>query len=194
MAYLPEYLEFVTDAIRLEFFQPNGLSMFELGNQRFIGGEFATGKQHFEHCGMLHTSVDINGEDGALPLDLRRPELFSEFRCRYDVVTNLGVTEHVEPYDNQYECFSVIHDVTRPGGIMIHMVPDVEELDASGAWNGHCSIYYRKEFFTELAEKCGYTVLEDKVIFGLRSVVHRKETARAFTTNTDVFKLIERRA
>lgn len=191
MAYLPEYLEFVTDAIRFEFFQPNGLSMFELGNQRFIGGEFTTGKQHFEHYGMLHTSVDINGEDGALPLDLTNPELFYDFRCRYDVLTNLGVTEHVEPIDKQYECFSIIHDVVRPGGIMIHMVPDVEELENSGAWKDHCSIYYRKEFFTHLAEQCNYTVLENKIIFGLRSVVLRKETAISFTTNRNIFKLIE---
>ena len=193
MAYLPEYLEFVTEAIRLEFFQPNGLSMFELVNQRFIGGEFATGKQHFEHYGMLHTSVDINGEDGALPLDLRKPELFYDFRCKYDVLTNLGVTEHVEPIVNQYECFSIIHDVVRPGGIMIHMVPDVEELDNSGAWLDHCKIYYQKEFFTELTEACNYTILENKVIFGLRSVVLRKETARAFTTKTEIFSLIQQR-
>jgi hypothetical protein len=193
MAYLPEYLEFVTEAIRLEFFQPNGLSMFELGNQRFIGGEFSTGKQHFEHYGMLHTSVDINGEDGALALDLRKPELFYDFKCRYDVLTNLGVTEHVEPIVSQYECFSIIHDVVRAGGIMIHMVPDVEELDASGAWNKHCSIYYQKEFFSELAEHCNYTILENKVIFGLRSVVLRKETARSFTTNAEIFSLIQQR-
>lgn len=193
MAYLPEYLDFVTEAIRLEFFQPNGLSMFELGNQRFIGGEFSTGKQHFEHHGMLHTSVDINGEDGALPLDLRKPELFYDFRSRYDVLTNLGVTEHVEPIVNQYECFSIIHDVVRPGGIMIHMVPDVEELDVSGAWTKHCSIYYQKEFFTELTEACNYTILENKVIFGLRSVVLRKETARSFTTNKEIFNLIQAR-
>jgi len=194
MAYLQEYFDFVTDAIRLEFFQPNGLSMFELGNQRVVtGSTFETGKQHFEHYGMLHTSVDINGEDGALPLDLTKPELFYDFRCRYDVLTNLGVTEHVEPIDKQYECFSIIHDVVRPGGIMIHMVPDVEELDNSGAWLDHCKIYYKKEFFTELTEACNYSILESKVIFGLRSVVLRKETARSFTTNTEIFSLIQQR-
>jgi len=192
MAYLPEYLDFVTEAIRLEFFQPNGLSMFELGNQRFIGGEFATGKKYFQHHGMYHTSVDLNGEDGALPLDLTKPELFHEFRyAKYDVLTNLGTTEHVEPIEKQYECFSILHDVVRPGGIMIHMVPDVEELDSSGAWKNHCSIYYRKEFFIRLAEECNYTVLENKVIFGLRSVVLRKETLSSFTMNRDIFNLIE---
>lgn len=193
MAYLPEYLEFVTDAIRFEFFQPNGLSMFELGNQRFIGGQFTTGKEHFENLGMTHTSVDLNGEDGALPLDLRCPEMFYEFRCKYDVLTNLGTTEHVEPIEKQYECFSIIHDVVKPGGIMIHMVPDVEELENSGAWKDHCSIYYTKEFFIELTEACNYTILENKVIFGLRSVVLRKETAKAFTTNADIFSLIQQR-
>ena len=191
MAYLPEYLDFVMDSINLEYYNTAGLSMFELGNQRFIGGQFTTGKEHFENLGMTYTSVDLNGEDGALPLDLRCPELFYEFRCKYDILTNLGTTEHVEPIEKQYECFSIIHDVVKPGGIMIHMVPDLEELQNSGAWKDHCSIYYRKEFFTELTEACNYTILENKVIFGLRSVVLRKETARAFTTNKDFFHLIE---
>jgi len=167
--------------------------MFELGNQRFIGGQFTTGKEHFENLGMTHTSVDLNGEDGALPLDLRCPEMFYDFRCKYDILTNLGTTEHVEPIEKQYECFSIIHDVVKPGGIMIHMVPDLEELENSGAWKDHCSIYYRKEFFTKLAQHCNYTLLDSKVIFGLRSVVLRKETARAFTTNKDIFHLIETR-
>lgn len=191
MAYLPEYLDFVIDSINLEYYNTAGLFMFELGNQRFIGGQFTTGKEHFENLGMTHTSVDLNGEDGALQLDLRQPELFYQFRCSYDVLTNLGTSEHVEPIDKQYECFSIIHDVVKPGGIMIHMVPDVEELDNSGAWKNHCSIYYRKEFFTHLAESCNYTILESKVIFGLRSVVLRKETAISFTTNRNIFKLIE---
>lgn len=193
MAYLQEYLDFVNDSINFEFYNTEGLSMFELGNQRFAFEGGSTGKQYFIDKGMKHTSVDLNGEDGALPLDLRCPELFHKFRCLYDIVTNLGTTEHVEPIDNQYECFSIIHDVVKPGGIMIHMVPDVEELDNSGAWKNHCSIFYRKEFFTELAEHCNYTLLDSKVIFGLRSVVLRKETARAFTTNREIFKLIETR-
>jgi hypothetical protein len=194
MAYLQEYFDFVNDCIRLEFYEPAGLSMFELGNQRIISGSIhTTAKQHFTSIGMNHTSVDLNGEDGALPLDLRQPELFKEFRNRFDVLTNLGTTEHVEPIDNQYECFSIVHDVVRPGGIMIHMVPDVEELDNSGAWKDHCSVYYRKEFFSALADKCNYTILENQVIFGLRSVSMRKETSIAFTTNREIFSLIETR-
>ena len=191
MAYLQEYLDFVNDAINFEFYNTNGLSMFELGNQRFACNVGTTGKEYFTNLGMQHTSVDINGEDGALPLDLRCPELFYEYRCQFDVLTNLGVTEHVEPIEKQYECFSIIHDVVKPGGIMIHMVPDKEELEVSGAWNRHCSIYYRKEFFTKLAQHSNYTLIDSKVIFGLRSVVLRKETARSFTTNKDFFHLIE---
>jgi hypothetical protein len=76
---------------------------------------------------------------------------------------------------------------------MIHMVPDLEELDNCGAWKDHCSVYYRKEFFSALADKCNYTILENKVIFGLRSVSMRKETSIAFTTNREIFSLIETR-
>ena len=191
MAYVQEYLDFVNEAIRLEFYDHKGLSMMELGNQSVLSGTpHNVAKVYFEELGINHISIDINGLNGALALDLTKPELFYGYRCQFDVLTNVGVTEHVEPIDKQYECFSIIHDVVKPGGIMIHLVPDVEELDMSGAWKKHCSIYYNKKFFTELADCCNYTVLEDKVIFGLRAVVLRKETARAFTTNTDIFQLI----
>lgn len=193
MAYLREYLEFVNDSINLEYYNTAGLSMFELGNQRFAFSGCSTGKEYFTNKGMHHTSVDINGEDGALPLDLTKPEMFGEFKNKYDILTNLGTTEHVEPIDKQYDCFSIIHSVVKPGGIMIHMVPDVEEYDVSGAWNKHCNIYYRKEFFTQLVEHCNYTMLDSKVIFGLRCVVMRKEVDQMFTTNKDIFGLIEAR-
>jgi len=191
MAYTPEYLDFVMDSINLEYYNSNGLSMFELGNQRFIGGLFTTGKQHFEDLGMLHTSVDINGQDGALPLDLTKPELFYQFRSSFDILTNLGTTEHVEPIDKQYQCFSILHDVVKPGGIMIHLVPNARELEVSGAWNNHCRIYYTDEFFLTLAEHCNYTILENKRLLGLNAVVYRKETARAFTASRDAFNLIQ---
>ena len=193
MAYLQEYFDFVTDAIRLEFFEPAGLSMFELGNQRIItGSTFETGKEHFTNLGISHTSVDLNGLDLALPLDLRKPELFNEFSNKFDILTNLGTTEHVEPISKQYECFSIIHSVVREGGIMVHMVPDVKELDVSGAWHRHCSLYYSEEFFLNLAAMCNYTVLENKVIFGLRSVCMRKETS-PFNASRELFNLIQHR-
>ncbi len=193
MAYLQEYFDFVNQCINLEFFDPAGLSMFELGNQRIItGSTFATGKEHFTNVGISHTSVDLNGEDGSLPLDLRKPELFNEFSNKFDILTNLGTTEHVEPISKQYECFSIIDSVVREGGIMIHMVPDVKELDQCGAWANHCSLYYSEEFFLNLAAMCNYTVLENKVIFGLRSVCMRKETS-AFNASRELFNLIQQR-
>ena len=195
MAYIQEYLDFVQDTINLEYYNTQGLSMFELGNQRFIKSmcptaDGFTGKEHFTNKGFNHASVDLNGEDGALALDLRQPELFYEFRCKYDVVTNLGTTEHVEPIDKQYECFSIIHDVVKPNGIMIHLVPNARELEVSGAWFNHCNIYYTDEFFDALAKECNYTVLDSKKICGMNAVAFRKQTARAFTTNREIFNLI----
>lgn len=195
MAYTIEYFDFVNEVIDLEYNTTENLAMFELGNQRImdvrgrVSGD-STAKNYFTQKGMQHTSVDLNGKDGALPLDLTQPELFYEFYGKFDIATNLGTSEHVEPAAKQYECFSIIHDVVKPGGIMIHLLPNARELKISGAWTNHCHIYYTDEFFNTLASECNYTILEHKRLFGMNAVAFRKETARAFTTNRDIVKLL----
>lgn len=69
---------------------PEPCSMLELGNKKNKLGPY---KKWFRAQGIGHTSVDWNGKDGALPLNLTEP---NEFFCNrnFDVVTNFGTTEH----------------------------------------------------------------------------------------------------
>lgn len=141
----------------------NTKSILELGNQTFTNEciiKYSSDLNGFTHrtpvklyCeknGITHTSIDITGLDNSLAFDLSQPTI--PLDSKFDLVTNFGTTEHIEP--NQYEPFLHIHNLCSDGGIMIHEVPVV------GNWPGHCKYYYDEEFFTFLSEKNNYTILE----------------------------------
>src|SRR5262249_19100628 len=69
---------------------------------------------------------------------------------RFDLVTNLGTTEHVI---NQWNAFRIAHDLTKPGGVMIHNLP------CQGNFT-HGLVNYTPKFFWYLARSNNYTVLE----------------------------------
>ncbi|HSR56104.1 MAG TPA: hypothetical protein VLN73_07665, partial [Alphaproteobacteria bacterium] len=99
--------------------------------------------------------------------------------------TNSGTTEHVEPFEAQYTCFMNIHDCLKTGGISIHLVPDLDELEQRGWWKNHSNNYYTHAFFAGLAELNGYTLVSSKVINGLRSACLRKNSDAPFTEDRE---------
>ncbi|CAE7610165.1 unnamed protein product [Symbiodinium microadriaticum] len=130
----------------------------------------ASGKKVFEALGIRHVSLDINGRDGAVLLDLSRP-LNSSLHYllgKCDVVTNFGTTEHIgeseyidepEGYERldiwhaQYNAFRNIHGLARSdGGMIINMVP------AAGCWPRHGAVEYEPRFFHTLAGAAGYEI------------------------------------
>jgi len=124
-----------------------GNRMLELGNKKSnINGKFHTYKDYFVSEGFEHVSVDINGLDGALPLDLRNPIDLGKF----DMVTNYGTTEHVE--GNQAQVWENIHKAVDVDGVLICMCP------APGDWWWHGIYYPTKEFYTQFAERNGYEI------------------------------------
>lgn len=130
-----------------------GLHVAELGNQQVYPDVFGSkfpAKRLWERFGCEHVSFDINGRDGALPIDLGLP-LPSRYRERFDLVTNIGCAEHVET--SQYWCWRNVHELAKPGGLMIHACPEV------GSWPKHCKIRYSAEWLMSLATTCGYKVL-----------------------------------
>ncbi|MFP4282683.1 MAG: hypothetical protein ACLFU2_08690 [Opitutales bacterium] len=164
--------------------------MLELGNQRIARGRGVaerTGKTYFTHRGVEHTAIDFNGKDGALPYDLSKPIDRPDWMGAFDIVTNSGTTEHVEPFEGQFTCFESIHNWLKPGGITVHIVPAIEELEANGRWRNHCNIYYSKAFFDELARLNSYEVIESTVMNDLRAVSLRKTTNEPFTTDRERF-------
>jgi SAM-dependent methyltransferase len=77
-----------------------------------------------------YRAVDLHGTAIAEKHDLNLPLPFSD---RFDVVTNLGTAEHIF---NQYQVFKSAHERTKPGGIMIHSLPNQGCYD-HGFYNYH---------------------------------------------------------
>lgn len=134
-----------------------GLNMCELGNQHIrpnVKIKFKTAKEYFISLGIKHTSIDLNGYDGSLKLDLSKPIDFQySFARQFDIITNMGTTEHI---GDQYNCFRNIHNLCKVGGMFIHAVPLVGHwMDAHhrGAY------HYTLNFFKHLAHRYRYKIL-----------------------------------
>ena len=188
MGLVKSYIDFIENGVQIALGELAGKRMLELGDQVIGDSEpFSekTGKEYFENRGMLHTSFDLNGKHGALWVDLSRPIRNPKWLGAFDIVTNSGTSEHVEPFASQYECFMNIHNCLRQGGIAIHIVPDIVELEERGHWKNHCNYYYSQEFFALLADLNGYDLLSSKVIDGLRCVCLQKSSDIPFTQDRD---------
>jgi SAM-dependent methyltransferase len=107
-------------------------------------------RQFWEWLGFQYVSIDIDGSPGSIPLDLNYDILPDWARKKFDVVTNFGTTEHVA---NQLNAFKIIHDLTAPGGVMIHSVP------TQGLVN-HGLLKYNPKWFWMLARSNDYRWLD----------------------------------
>lgn len=165
------YIDFINQAIQKTHGDNfKNLKMLELGDQvikKKSGIKESTGKLYYQSLGVDHISVDLNGQRGSLVKDLTNPEEFSEFHNYFDVVTNSGTSEHVEPFESQYECFKIMHDSTKINGVIIHLVPDVEQRDMFNRYIDHCKFYYSMQFFKTLQKICDYDMISLKIIDGL---------------------------
>ncbi len=161
-----------------------GLKWCELGNQRTYKNEVA--KEIYLSLGVEHISIDINCEDGALPIDLDKPVPFI-FLGQFDVITNYGTIDHV---NNQYQVFKNVHDMCKKGGIMIHAFP------LKGHWPKHCRYYYSEVFVKGLANACNYRIINytilDKDVCktpnNLIAVTFKKENTGISTNNKFISK------
>ncbi len=108
------------------------------GFERFLAGEsdesglFDLAKLFYRIVFGDHTyrAIDLHGTAVAEQYDLNRPLPFSE---QFDVVTNFGTAEHIF---NQLQMFKSVHDTTKPGGLMIHSLPNQGCYD-HGFYNYH---------------------------------------------------------
>jgi len=129
-----------------------GIKWCELGNQITHNNKIA--KDEYLKKGVQHISIDINGKDGSLPINLDSPIPFV-FANQFDVITNYGTIEHV---NNQYQVFKNVHEMCKTNGIMIHLFP------AKGHWPGHCRYYYTEELVNNLAESCHYKIIDFRIL------------------------------
>ena len=144
-----EYEKHVLNSLGWKY---RGLKWCEFGNQGSYRNKIA--KKIYEERGVLHTSMDLNGRDGALPIDLGQP-VPSIYVNQFDVVTNYGTIEHI---NNQFETFKNVHDMCKEGGIMIHVFPLL------GNWLKHCRYHYSEKFVTKLASVCDYCVIKHTIL------------------------------
>jgi SAM-dependent methyltransferase len=101
--------------------------------------------------GFEYAAIDL--VDDAIRIDLNREPTPRELCGQFDLVTNGGTTEHVANQDNT---FRVIHDLCRPGGLMIHEVP-------CQAMMTHGLINYNPKFFSNLARANAYEIIRMRV-------------------------------
>jgi hypothetical protein len=114
-----------------------------------MAADAPSARAFWEWLGCTYAAVDIDGSPGSLPLDLNYDAVPLSSRGRFHVVTNFGSTEHVA---NQLNAFRVIHDLTAPGGVMLH------ELPCQGMLN-HGLVNYNPKMFWMLARSNGYEIL-----------------------------------
>lgn len=92
------------------------------------------------------TAIDFHGTPAALKMDLNHPVALAE---RFDVLMNTGTAEHVF---NVFQFFKTSHDVTRPGGLMIHIMP-------FRGWLEHGFYSFNPTFYWDLASANGYKMI-----------------------------------
>ena len=124
------------------FLQPlDGIgSVLELGNKRATRQK--PYKIAFERLGIRHVSVDLNGADGSLQLDIRQPLNLGMF----DVVTNFGTSEHVS---EQEPAWRNMIEAVGANGILVSHTP-------LAGWNNHGIWYPSVEFYREFARSNGF--------------------------------------
>jgi hypothetical protein len=141
-----------------EYRNKKKLLMAELGNQRLVidgpNGYKGMAKDYFVARGIVHFSFDLNGKDGAIPVDLSKP-IDDKWFDSFMIVTNSGTTEHIT--NGQEEAFRNIHNLCKVGGYMLHSNPTVN------CWKNHCPHRYTDRFIRELGEANGYEIIFDDV-------------------------------
>ena len=91
-----------------------------------------------------YKAIDLDGVDDCVyKLDLNEPTNLDQ---QFDVVCNFGTAEHVF---NVYQVFKTIHDLTKPGGWMLHGLP-------FQGWIDHGFFNFQPTLFFDLAETNGY--------------------------------------
>lgn len=99
-----------------------------------------------QRAGFGYAALDFKPYPFSVLIDLNRERLPSRHRGCYDLVTNIGTSEHIL---NQWNVFEVMHDATAVGGLMHHGVPCCGEFE-------HGILNYNAKFWWALEEANGY--------------------------------------
>jgi hypothetical protein len=106
-------------------------------------------KELYTALGFDFHCIDVDPQFDSIRLDLNFDECPPEHVGKYDFVTNHGTSEHLL---NQQNFFKVVHDLTKPGGLMLHAVPFTAHIE-------HGFFNYQPNFFEALARYNSYKLL-----------------------------------
>jgi hypothetical protein len=121
-------------------------SVFGEGDSELQVKEAPFARDFWMSLGFEYAAIDVDGSPGSIALDLNYDEVPKALQGKFDVVTNLGTTEHI---CNQLKAFKAIHDLAAVGAVMIHHLP------AGGSLN-HGLVNYNPKFFWYLARSNDY--------------------------------------
>ena len=126
--------------------------VLEFGNKKNSTGTYRD--WYLANHALTYESIDWNGKDGAHKLDCNYSIALSDITYDvhedgFDVVTNFGFSEHVS---NQRTFWENVHNLTKPGGLMVGVTP------APGHWPHHGILQPTQLFYETLAEANGYFV------------------------------------
>ena len=136
--------------------QLEGLRVCEFGNQhvwehamRRLEIPYPIARDWMEEEAVYeYVSLDMNGEDGALKVDLTKPLGDPALLSRFDLVTNIGTTEHCgKENKKQWQAFCTSVNICKPGGLILHQLPP------AGQWLDHCDVWYKDGLGQILAER-----------------------------------------
>ncbi len=143
-------IDTVVDDLRTK----GGPTVCELGNQRIKNNKaravmfnrlnihnqtITSTKDFFLALGFSeYVAIDVNTEKDAIAMDLNT-DISKQYNYtkQFDLVTNNGTGEHVF---NQYTVYKNMHDLTKVGGYMIHVLPFYRWVD-HGFWNTQPNLY-----------------------------------------------------
>jgi hypothetical protein len=91
------------------------------------------------------TAIDLGGLN-AHQFDLNYPVVMD---CQFELTVNFGTAEHIF---NVCQFFATMHELTKPGGIMLHGLPFT-------GWLDHGFYNFQPTFIWDLAAQTGYEVL-----------------------------------
>ena len=108
----------------------------------------APARDLFERLNIRYKSLDSNAWYGD-PFDFNFDKVLEEDREAYCLTMNAGTTEHLFDQEN---AFRIAHDLTRVGGLMIHGVPFIGNID-------HGFFNYNPNLFSQLASQNSYELV-----------------------------------
>ena len=116
----------------------------------------------WESLGYEYTAFEFGGHRDVLSLDLNQDLVPQDLRSSFDLLVNSGTTEHVANQDN---AFRIVHDLTKPGGLIIHDVP-------AGGMMTHGMFGYNMQFFWVLCRDNDYEVLDLGLVYCGSAPIH----------------------